>query len=234
MEDLDLDPTPRRGFLGKLAAGTVALAAAGFARANAATPAPSRANPPWDDTWMTRIKGKHRQVFDAMEVNSGFPLVMANIWLMSNHDAYNIAEKDLSAVVILRHSAIPMAMTDAIWSKYKLGEAFNVTDPATGKPSERNVFATAKDFAIPPFATSAVDKNDRARDDLLRLQHGDHAFQRHDRRESGRHQGGRAAGMDCRTPARCDARAVGSVGGGTRPGARVRVLQRDLTRLRRE
>ena len=78
--------------------------------------------------------------------------------MMTNHDAYNIPEKDLSAVVILRHSAIPMAMTDAVWAKYKLGEAFNVTDPATGKPSERNIFATAKDFALPPFATSAVDK----------------------------------------------------------------------------
>jgi intracellular sulfur oxidation DsrE/DsrF family protein len=158
MEELEFGRTPRRGFLGRLAAGTLALAASGIARADGESPARSKANPPWDDTWMTRIKGKHRQVFDAMEINSGFPLVMTDIWLMTNHDAYGIPEKELSAVIVLRHNAIAIAMNDAVWAKYKLGEAFNVTDAVTSKPAERNVFATAKDFAIPPFPTSSMEK----------------------------------------------------------------------------
>jgi intracellular sulfur oxidation DsrE/DsrF family protein len=157
MEGFEMERTPRRGFLSRLAAGTLALAASGFATAKAESAPHSPANSPWDDSWMTRIKGKHRQVFDTMEVNSGFPLVMADIWLMTNHDAYNIAEKDLSAVVVLRHNAICIAMNDAMWTKYKLGEVFSVTDPLTGKPAERNIFATTKDFAIPPFPTSSME-----------------------------------------------------------------------------
>lgn len=158
MDRIEMERTPRRSFLGRLAGGALALAASGMAAAKAESAPRSRANSPWDDSWMTRIKGKHRQLFDAMEVNSGFPLVMADIWLMTNHDAYNIPASQLSAVVILRHNAIPVALNDTVWAKYKLGEMFNVADPMTSKPAERNIFATAKDFAIPPFPSSSIEK----------------------------------------------------------------------------
>jgi intracellular sulfur oxidation DsrE/DsrF family protein len=92
-----------------------------------------------------------------MEINSGFGLIMTRIWFMTNKDAYNLPEKDLSAVIVLRHGAFPIALNDAMWSKYKLGEMFNVTDPGTNKPAERNVFAWQKDFVMPPFANGAVD-----------------------------------------------------------------------------
>jgi len=157
MTELHLESTPRRGFLARMAAGAVALGIGGLAsRVDAQPVEPASAD--WDNKWMTRIKGKYRQVFDAMEVNSGFPLVMTRIWLMTNSDAYKIPETDMSAVTVLRHNAICMAMTDAIWSKYKLGEVFNITDPTTSKPAERNIFAQAATFAIPPFSAGAVDK----------------------------------------------------------------------------
>ena len=158
MDGFDMERTPRRSFLTRLAGGTLALAASGLAAIRVEAAPRSDADSPWDDSWMARIKGKHRQVFDAMEVNSGFPLVMTDIWLMTNHDAYNIPESQLSAVTVLRHSAIPMTLNDAVWAKFKLGEMFSVTDPLTSKPAERNVFATAKDFAIPPFPSSSIEK----------------------------------------------------------------------------
>jgi intracellular sulfur oxidation DsrE/DsrF family protein len=158
MDGLEMDRTPRRSFLGRLAGGAVALAASGFVTLKAEESLPEQAQGGWDNTWMTKIKGKHRQVFDAMEVNSGFPLVMTRIWLMTNTQADKTPEKDLSAVVVLRHASIPMTLNDAIWAKYKLGEMFNVTDGLTSKPAERNVFATAKDFALPPFPDAAVDR----------------------------------------------------------------------------
>lgn len=158
MSEFAFESTPRRGFLARMAAGAVALAASGLATSKAAAeiadPAP---NADWDNTWMTRIKGKYRQVFDAMEVHSGFPLVMTRIWLMTNASGYNVPEKDLSAVTVLRHNGICMAMNDTIWSKYKLGEVFDVTDPTTNKPAERNVFAQGATFVMPPFAVGAVD-----------------------------------------------------------------------------
>jgi len=157
MDQLDFEPTPRRGFLGRLAAGAVALAAGGLATKAGAQPRAS-ANSPWDDTWLTRIKGKHRQVFDAMDVNSGFPLAMTYVWFFTNKDAYNLKPSELSAVVILRHGAVICAMNDAIWAKYKIGEANNINDPLTGKPAERNIFAAAAGFALPPFPDASIEK----------------------------------------------------------------------------
>ena len=78
MDGLDLEPTPRRGFLGRIAAGAVAIAAGGLAMKADAQPRLAT-DSPWDEKWITRIKGKHRQVFDAMEVNSGFPLAMTYV-----------------------------------------------------------------------------------------------------------------------------------------------------------
>ena len=158
MSEFELEPTPRRGFLARLAAGSLALAASGFMTAKAESAPRSRANSPWDDSWMTRIKGKHRQIFDDMEVNSGFGPVMTRIWLMTNQQAYNIPETHLSAVLVLRHAAICIAMNDSIWAKYKLGEAFAVTDPVTSKPSERNIFAAAAGYPVPAFSAGAIDK----------------------------------------------------------------------------
>ena len=157
MSEFEMEPTPRRGFLARLAAGSLALAAGGFATAKAETAHHPSAGPEWDETWMTRIKGKHRQLFDGMTVNNGFGLVMTRIWYMTNNQAYKLTEKELSGVVVVRHEAIVIAMNDSIWSKYKLGEAFNVTDPTTSKPAERNIFATTAGFWAPPFAQASVE-----------------------------------------------------------------------------
>lgn len=157
MDSMGFEPTPRRGFLGRLAAGAVAIAAGGL-MTKAAAELRSSANSPWDDSWMTRIKGKHRQLFDAMEVNSGFPLAMTYLWMQTNHDAYNMKMNELSAVVVLRHAAVIMAMNDTIWAKYKIGEVNNITDPLTGKPAERNIFAAAKGFPLPPLPDAAIEK----------------------------------------------------------------------------
>ncbi len=157
MDGMEFDPTPRRGFLGRLAAGAVALAAGGLVTKTEAQPR-SRTDSLWDDSWLKRIKGDRRQVFDAMEINSGFPLVMAYIWMQSNHDADKIEMKDLSAVVVLRHGAIAMAMNTTIWAKYKLGETYKIMDPLTTQPATRNVFGTAMGFPIPIAPNAAIDK----------------------------------------------------------------------------
>lgn len=153
MNEFEPESTPRRGFLARLAMGTVALLAGGQATSRASSASLEKVEP-----WLTRIKGKHRQIFDAMDINSGFPLVMTHIWLMTNKSAYNLPASKLSAVLVLRHNAIAICMNDAMWAKYKLGELFNVTDPATSKPAERNIYATAKGFPLPPMAEAAMDK----------------------------------------------------------------------------
>ena len=136
--------THRRGFLARLAAGSVALGLGAIPsplRAASAGGANGRvAGVPGPDEWLDGVKGKHRQVLDAVSVNNGMSLIWSMVFLNSHNQASELADKDLSAVTVLRHEAIPIAYTDPIWKKYKLGEAYHIMDPATKKPAERNPF----------------------------------------------------------------------------------------------
>jgi hypothetical protein len=49
------------------------------------------------------LKGRYRQVVDACEANSGFPLAFVFTFLMPNNPA------DTSALLVLRHGAFPIA-----------------------------------------------------------------------------------------------------------------------------
>jgi len=40
--------------------------------------------------------------------------------------------------VILRHAAIPLAMKDELWAKYKLGEVFSLKDGDAPAPATRS------------------------------------------------------------------------------------------------
>jgi hypothetical protein len=131
-----LDVTPRRSFFGRLA-GAMALGLAGFlptpSRAQSAAPGPDGPN------WPGVLKGRHRQVVDAIEVNSGFPLAFAYTFL-----APNAAPGAATAVIVLRHGAFPIALNSAMWEKYKIGQSFNIIDPETKAPAVKNPFLHPK------------------------------------------------------------------------------------------
>lgn len=151
--------THRRGFLsgvatlgaavglGKLTAAARAAEAGG----EAAGAAPGFAK------WLDSIGGKHRQVFDAPDVNDGLPLIYSFVFLLTGTKVYAVPENELGVVLVLRHGAIPLAFTDRLWSKYKIGEFFKINDPATHAPSTRNFFAGSKpgDLMLPD---AAIDK----------------------------------------------------------------------------
>ena len=143
MSRTDSQPTPRRGFLGTIAAASLAIGMGGTLaeRAHAAArdiPQPWPGSP--DVERWPEVKGKHRQVYDAVSWNHGMSLIWSMIFLNTNNQASKAADSDLTAVVVLRHEAIPLAFTDPIWEKYKLGEAFKIDDPKTKSPSMRNFF----------------------------------------------------------------------------------------------
>ncbi len=156
MLDFSRLTTPRRGFLGGLAA--AALGVTGVAGRLAAAPPPRRAsNNPEFEKWLDGITGKHRQVVDATAPD-GFGLIMTYVWLMTQRDTYGLEDADLSAVLVVRHSAIAMALGDDVWAKYKLGEQFNVNDPATKAPMLRNPFAHVRPGEMQPFPDAAAEK----------------------------------------------------------------------------
>jgi hypothetical protein len=145
----------RRAFVGRVAAGAAAVATGGipFAQLKGEIPSGPTSSPgpvaPWSDAWLDRIKGKHRQFFDAVTPNEGFALAFAMNFLDLNNDVYGLKDADLTAVVGLRHFAMPMALTDAIWAKYKVGEFCKVTDPSTQAPAVRNIFIHGEALLFP-------------------------------------------------------------------------------------
>lgn len=153
----------RRSFLARLATGSAAVAAGGvFARlgiapAQAAEVQHAEHSPEFSEAWLNKLTGKHRQFFDITSVNSGWALAFAMNFLNSNNETYKLADKDLSAVVGLRHFAAPMAFTDEIWARYKLGETLGIMDPATKAPAVRN-FVFQSHAGDLPFPGMALDK----------------------------------------------------------------------------
>ena len=146
-------PSRRREFLAQVGAGTVALLG---------TPALLGAEAllsaaPMDDKWVDNLKGRYRQYYDATTVNGGFALAYAMNWMDTMKTAYNVTDKDLSAVVGFRHFSIPIAYNDATWAKYKLGEFAQLNDPKTNAPATRNIYLNPKQGDL-MFPGMAIDK----------------------------------------------------------------------------
>src|SRR6058998_1203625 len=147
MLDLESLTTHRRGFLGRVAAGAAAVGLGGLVAPlkAAAEPLTARgdasANPDFE-AWLNKITGKHKMVFDVPEPN----------------DAYGTTDAQNTVVIVLRHSGIPFAMESAMWAKYKFGEAFKITDPATKGPAIRHPLIRLKpgDVPIPGMGTDEL------------------------------------------------------------------------------
>lgn len=159
------DTIHRRGFLGTIAAtaATVGLASIAAPLRLAASPKISTpgSNDASFDTWLNKIKGTHRQVFDASNYHEGMPLAWARVFLMSNKGV-GVADNDVTSVIILRHDAIPLSMPDPLWEKYKFGEVFKINDKATSAPAVRNPYYNPKpgELLLPDMSVGDLLKSD--------------------------------------------------------------------------
>ena len=130
--------TPRRDFLGWLGASTVLAAAGSPLRATPRPGAPAPSHPlpvsgEWDMSWVDRLQGKYKAVFDSPAVSEGDALFRAVMWRSQHKEVYGTDPADLSAVIVIRHAAIPLAMNDAYWEKYRIGKEEKLKDPKTKK-----------------------------------------------------------------------------------------------------
>ena len=130
-----IDGAPRRSLFGRLA-GAAALGLAGLlpAASDKATAAPGSDGP----NWPGKLQGRHRQVVDGYAINGGYPLGFAYNFVSTN------APGAATSVVILRAGALPMALSNTIWAKYKIGESFKIVDPETNAPAVKNPFLHPK------------------------------------------------------------------------------------------
>lgn len=156
MSDLIASTTPRRGFLGRLAAmaAGAGLSAAVPTRLTAEEVPNERSPDAALDAWFGKIKGKHKMVFDAPEPNSGMVAIWPRVYLNTMAANY---PGEATAVVILRHGGLGLAMGDPLWAKYNLGEVFAVKDGDV--PAKRNPYATITGLPIPGLGIAELLKS---------------------------------------------------------------------------
>lgn len=159
MKAMDLFSS-RREFMQTLTLGTTGLIAGSTGQLSATPIAASNAAADAEE-WLKKIKGKHRIIYDAPEPHDGFPIIWSWVFYKTNNET-GTADNDLTAMVVLRHNAIPMAMEDRLWEKYKFGEVFKIKDLTTDAPAIRNPYWVPTDG---PFKALGIDgiKNLQAR-----------------------------------------------------------------------
>jgi intracellular sulfur oxidation DsrE/DsrF family protein len=147
MKPIDYLPS-RREFVGTLSASAATLLA-GITTTSFAAPADNKLVADAED-WFKKVKGKHRIIYDAPEPHGGFPIIWSWAFYQTNNQTGS-ADNDLTAVVVLRHNGIPIAMEDKLWEKYKFGEVFKIDDNNTKAPAVRNPYYDPQgaDFPLP-------------------------------------------------------------------------------------
>lgn len=102
------------------------------------------------EEWFKKIKGTHRVVFDGSTPHDGFPIIWNWAFYLSNNQTGS-TDDDITAMSVLRHSAIPFALHSDIWKKYELGAMVGVNDKKTNAPSLRNPYYEPQegDFPVP-------------------------------------------------------------------------------------
>ena len=158
--------TTRRDFLGKVAVNAAVLGAMPLSlelssTAFAATvPSATMQGEKWDVSWPARLTGKHKAIFDVPEVDSGYGVWRATIWGKQYQDVLGVAPKDLSAVVVLRHNGIVLAMQQAFWDKYGVGKAKSAMHPITSEATDRNpaLLSSSRNEVPADYDAMALDK----------------------------------------------------------------------------
>ncbi len=142
------NPT-RRAFLGTLAKGT-AVSSLGILPAvmQAATPINTALIGDAEEWLKKGIKGDHKIVYDGSEPHSAFPIIWTWAFYMTNNQT-GVKDEDMTGLCVLRHNAIPFAMKDELWAKYKMGEMFSITDNTTQAPAVRNPYWEPKEGDFP-------------------------------------------------------------------------------------
>ena len=99
-------------------------------------------SPTWDLTWLDQFKGKHKQMFDlgSAELDQDSPLRLPNNYLNTFRDVLHAEGADVNVTVGIARTAFPINASDGLWEKLKLGEAWKIKDPETGKPAVRNIY----------------------------------------------------------------------------------------------
>lgn len=113
------------------------------------------------DEWFKGVKGSHKIVFDATGPNGMMPFAWPRVFTLTNA-ATGTPEKDCGVVVILRHNAIPYALNNQLWEKYKFGEMFKIYEEDGKTPATKNPFwqPAAGTYKVPGIGPVQIGINE--------------------------------------------------------------------------
>lgn len=92
----------------------------------------------WDTSWTSKLTAKYRAVFDVPEINGGIGVWRAGLWQNHYRDFRKTAPSDLNPVIVIRHTAIPLVMSQEFWETYEVSKNTKVTHPMTEESTTRN------------------------------------------------------------------------------------------------
>ncbi len=129
----------RRSFLAQVTG--VAVAGGAAFRTGSLEAAERRAASTWDLAWLDGFKGKHKQVYDLMwhtlRPNTLNPPMN---YLDIHKEIFGLEFPDINVAIGANSTGFPINASDALWTKFKLGERYTIKDPDTGQPATRNVY----------------------------------------------------------------------------------------------
>ena len=137
----------RRSFVSVIAsfAGLAALDGQASAQAPAAA-----ATGQWDLSWFDAFKGRHKQMYDYGTwdlAEDTRPLRFVKNYLDTYRDVFGVQSPDVNTAVGISR-AIAINLSDALWLKYRVGERYKITDPATKQAAVRNIFLSDGDTSV--------------------------------------------------------------------------------------
>ena len=92
---------------------------------------------------MKELTGKHRTVFDISAHRNGKPLSQMRNFMNAWRDAFDVPDREINLVAGIHGEAIPFVLTDALWSRFRIGEQYEITDGQTKNAAARNLFIAA-------------------------------------------------------------------------------------------
>ena len=148
----------RREFLGSFGAASFAAALPLTKGEVDALAAPPPADSPWDLTWVDRIKGKYRAVFDSPGFSDGAALFRSIIWAQQYKEVYGTTPAEMSTVLVIRHVGIMLAMNNQFWLTYDIGKRKKFKDTQKNKFYVQNPIAGPPAGTPPQFADMTIPK----------------------------------------------------------------------------
>lgn len=107
----------------------------------------------WDLSFLDRLNGKHKQVFD---LTDPMWLVVVRNWYDAFDSVFSLKHPDVNGIVAIAGPAFPVNASDDLWRRLPIGEEFKINDPATGKPAERNIYLDSATPAAQPNTVRAL------------------------------------------------------------------------------